>query len=76
MKRIIAPIIITAIVLTFLGFQTFAALKYISFGLNIPLFSYIIIIGLICLSGAFIAVLIQRIKEIKKEEKEDDLSKY
>ena len=70
-KKIIAPVIITAIlVLYLLGFSVTALVIAPSFGVWI-------FFGLIPLimAGVMIAVCVQRIKEIRSGE-EDDLSQY
>jgi len=71
-KKLIAPIVITAVfVVYYIGFA--CACIFLDF---MPLLAKILgsVIPLL-LSGVFIYVLAERIKEIKKGE-EDDLSQY
>lgn len=76
MGKIIAPIIITLIVL---GFTLFYVVILVMTSTEIEGLFYIFLIGLIILLVilmlAMVYVLFQRIKEIKEEDK-DDLSKY
>ncbi len=70
-KKMIAPVVITAIlVLYLLGFSITALVVT-------PLFWVWIFFGLIplILAGVMVAVCVQRIKEIRSGE-EDDLSQY
>jgi uncharacterized protein (DUF697 family) len=71
-KKMVAPIVVTAVfVLYYVGFA--CACVFLDF---IPLFAKILggVIPLL-LSGVFIYVLVERIKEIRNGE-EDDLSQY
>ena len=72
MKRIIAPITV--------GVLTIAAIV-LYFGFIISLIPFlwlkiVIIAALVCLAGAMIYVTIDRIREIKKEDIDDVVSKY
>ena len=71
-RKLIAPIVITLIIcIYFLGIGIFLfCLEEISLVIRI-----LLVIVLTVLSAAAIAVLVQRIVEIRKGE-EDDLSKY
>lgn len=70
-KKMIAPVIITILfVLYFFGYAAMVV------WLRPPW--YVLVLGiliLVCLAGVLIAMLIERIKEIRSGE-EDDLSKY
>ncbi len=70
-KKMIAPVIITAILVLYLVIFSMAAL------IVVPSFWVWIFFGLIplILAGVMIAVCVQRIKEIRSGE-EDDLSQY
>lgn len=71
-RKIIAPIII--------GILTIAALgAYIGFIMQLMPFLWlkiVIIAALVCLVGAMIYVTVDRIREIKKEDIDDVVSKY
>ena len=77
MKKMIAPILVTIIVLVFLvfylSFMVMTANEVQSLGLR----SFLILIILLLISGigAMVYILTQRLKEIREEDK-DDLSKY
>lgn len=77
MKKMIAPISVTIIVLGFMLFYFSAIVLTTSQvnGLANNAFLILLIVLLIAAMLTMIYVLIQRIKEIKEEEK-DDLSKY
>lgn len=77
MKKMIAPIIVTIIVLGFILFYLSAIVLATSkvHGFSNNAFLILLIVLLIAAMLTMIYVLIQRIKEIKEEEK-DDLSKY
>ena len=70
-KKLIAPIIITILILIYLFFYVF----YLSREPMPPIFKFFVVViplGFMCVS---IYVLYERIKEIRSGE-EDDLSKY
>jgi fatty acid desaturase len=77
MKKIIAPIVVTIIVLAFMLFYALMIVgtsQQVS-GLGSNIFLIMVIILLIIAMLTMIYVLIQRIKEIKEEDN-DDLSQY
>ncbi len=71
-KKLIAPIIITVIIVLY--YTGFAAVCLVAPGIPLSLRLFFGIIPL-ALAGVMIYVLLTRIKEIRKGE-EDDLSKY
>ena len=72
MKKIIAPVIITAIILFYLGMFVIACMLDFQMPIAFKIFGSIIPIAL---AGVSIYVLVERIMEIRSGE-EDDLSKY
>lgn len=76
MKKIIVPLIITIITgLIFCGYFIAIIMALVQESRSIGILSLILIIALAGLLFALIYNLIERIKEIKEEDK-DDLSKY
>ena len=75
MKKIVAPVIVTFVILAFIAL--YASLYFFVIDtLAIKTIAKIIILAIaVGLSAVMIAVLVQRIKEIKGGE-EDDLGKY
>jgi hypothetical protein len=74
-KKLIAPVVITALIVFFISIQFWTTVKVFN---NIDWHIAIKITALIAplaIAIALIAVLIERIKEIKKGE-DDDLGKY
>lgn len=71
MKRYIAPVIIVLIVLAYLAFIASLFFSEPNFGR----LKIVVVTVLTFIAGALIAVLAERIKEIKRGD-EDDLSKY
>jgi hypothetical protein len=74
-KKLIAPVVITALIVFFISLQFWAIVKVFN---NIDWHIALKITALVAplaIAIALIAVLIERIKEIKKGE-EDDLGKY
>ena len=75
MKNYIVPVVIAAIMLmVFLGYGIMV-LSVIDTFRRPLLFRIVAISAIIGLMGALVAVLIQRLREIKEED-EDDISKY
>ncbi len=70
-KKVIAPIVITAILVEVLVIYLFSFL-YIPLPLSMRMIVFVILLALI---GVQIFVLVERIQEIRSGE-EDDLSKY
>jgi len=69
------PVVIVAIMLlVFLGYGILALSVINTFSRPL-LFRIIAIAAILAITGALVAVLIQRLKEIKEED-EDDISKY
>jgi ABC-type Mn2+/Zn2+ transport system permease subunit len=76
-RKYLAPIVIVFLVLSWIVFQGFSLLFFSEqVGTQIPVTVKIIGLGFVTLfSVAIITVLIQRMKEIKEDDK-DDLSQY
>ncbi len=72
MKKIIAPVIITAIILLYLGIFVIACMLDFQMPIVFKILGSVIPIAL---AGVSIYVLVERILEIRSGE-EDDLSKY
>ena len=71
MKKMIAPIIVVAVVLAYFAFIT--STIFVEPSVTVTKIIVVTIVTLI--AGALITVLIQRIKEIRKGE-DDDLGEY
>ncbi|MBT3273647.1 MAG: hypothetical protein HN368_10860 [Spirochaetales bacterium] len=74
MKKMLAPIIIVLIILAYLAFIASLFLFEPSFS-EVMVVKIIIIVVVTLTAGALVAVLVQRIKEIRRGE-ENDLGKY
>ena len=72
-KTMIAPIAIVLVVLAYLSF--IACLIFVKPGFTHATFTVVAVLVLTAVAAALIAVLVQRIREIKKGE-EDDLGEY
>ncbi len=71
MKKIMAPIIVVVVVLAYFAF----VISALFVEPNVTAARIIVVTIVTLLAGALVAVLIQRIKEIKKGE-DDDLGEY
>jgi len=77
MKKMIAPIIVTVIVLFFLLFYLGVLVMSMGESLGTPIVAFLSLLIFITLGVmiAMVYILFQRLKEIKEEDT-DDLSKY
>ncbi|HHV64568.1 MAG TPA: hypothetical protein GXX46_05790 [Peptococcaceae bacterium] len=77
MKKMIAPIIVTVIVLFFLLFYLGVLVMSVGESLGTPIVAFLSLLIFITLGVmiAMVYILFQRLKEIKEEDT-DDLSKY
>ncbi|GEM_PF-2096723 len=77
MRKYLAPILVAGLILSWLLYQILGMVKIFQvYGAVIPLGQKIVIMGaLFGLSVGLLVVLVQRIVEIKEEDK-DDLSQY
>jgi len=77
MKKSIAPIIVTLVILAFLLFELFGVMMATTEAEGFLTNGFLILLIILLIIGMLTAiyVLFQRIKEIKEEDK-DDLSQY